>query len=101
MTATPPRPGPTTDNPAGRFFGALLMVVGALIALLSGLCTLAFGAMILAEPGGNGGAIGGGITMLSIFGGVPFLFGLALIFVGRGLYRAVRRPPPSVAKTFE
>ena len=41
LPPAPPYSNPE-GNPGGRFFGALLMVMGVLIALLSGLCSLGF-----------------------------------------------------------
>lgn len=57
------------------FWGGLLVVIGCLIAVLSGGCTLF---MIIS---------GGGLRMLFpiilIIGGAPFLVGLGLFFWGR------------------
>lgn len=99
LPPSPPSSNPE-GNPGGRFFGALLMVIGTLISLLSGLCSLGFGAMMLAEPSRDDAAYGG-LMFVAIVGGVPFLFGLAVIAIGRGLYRASRPKLPNLAKTFE
>lgn len=95
----PPRPNPE-GNAGGRFFGGMLMAVGALVALLSGLCSLGFFVVMLSERGGAG-ALLGGMIMVAIIGGVPFAFGLVIFFVGRNLYRISRPTLPNLAKTFE
>ncbi len=92
-------------NPGGRFFGGLLMVIGVLVGLLSGLCSLGFLVVMMSDSGHAGpesmSALSGGLVVVMIVGGVPFLFGVGIFFVGRALYRASRPKPPSVATTFE
>jgi hypothetical protein len=99
LTAPPP---PPSDHGAGHFFGILLMAAGALICALSGVCSLGVLGMMMASPGqgpGAASAIGIGLVVVAIFGGVPFVMGLASIFIGRHLYRS-SRPPPDLDKTF-
>lgn len=80
------------------FFGGALMAVGILIATLSGLCSGAviIGDLIKALRDGSSAPFGGGGVLL-VFGGLPFLVGLALFVIGRSIYRlaggADRRPP--------
>ncbi len=68
-----------------RFFGALMMAVGGLIAVLSSLCSFA----VLAVQGANGSAANwlSALATVAVFGGIPFAIGAVLVFVGRGLYR--------------
>jgi hypothetical protein len=67
-----------------------LFVIGGLIAVVSGLCT---GGMLLAGIS-DGSSEGQSIMMAGLMiGGVPFLFGLALIFVARKWGRKLPPPP--------
>lgn len=101
-SASPPAGPPISpeSNGAGRFFGALMMVAGVLIAGLSGLCTTVFGVAMIGEAGHNSRDVGGLLVVMAIFGGVPFGFGVLAFFIGRFLYRSGRRPQPPVA-TFD
>ena len=70
------------------FFGDALMALGALVAVLSGLCSTVFiGVSLKAafQDGAREFLFGAGLALA--FGGVPFLVGLALFFVGRVIYR--------------
>lgn len=98
MTAPPP--ANPDGNPAGRFFGALMMVAGVLIAGLSGLCTVVFGAAMTQEAGHNPREVGGLFAVMAIFGGIPFGVGVLAFFIGRFLYRSSRRQTPPVS-TFD
>ena len=67
-----------------RFFGVMMMAVGALMAALSGACTLLFaGGSLL---GGDRGSL---IPMALLIGGPSVAIGLGLWFGGRALYRKV------------
>lgn len=77
----------TTPSPTQRFFGGLLMAVGVLIMLASGLCSVAFIAMLMGE-GGNANDALQLLIAVAVFGGIPFALGVGL-FVGG---RALRRP---------
>ena len=72
------------------FFGAALMAVGGLIALLCGLCTLTYFVMG-ANSLGKGGEEGSYAPIMMIasllMGGVPTAVGVGLFFAGRGLRR--------------
>jgi hypothetical protein len=67
-----------------------LFVIGGLIATVSGLCT---GVMML--TGVNDGSSEGQAIMMAglVIGGIPFLFGLALIFIARKWGRKKAAPP--------
>jgi len=83
-------------NPAGRFFGGLLMVVGGLMAALAGLCTVVFVGSVVVEMGRGNQTIFGetaSFLMLSaVVGGVPIVVGVALFFLGRHLWRKSSAP---------
>lgn len=73
-----------------RYFGAMLMAIGGLIAVLSGLCSLTFLAFVLwnAASGGGRTVIADVVQMLTLmlaFGGIPFGVGLGVFFWGRSL----------------
>jgi hypothetical protein len=97
---TSPAPANPDGNPAGRFFGVLMMVAGVLIAGLSGLCTTVFGVAMTSEAGHNPREVGGLVVVMAIFGGIPFGFGVLAFFIGRFLYRSGRRPKPPLS-TFD
>lgn len=73
-----------------KFFGALLMAIGLLIATLSGLCSAGF-LMSLANGRGSGGHLNGAALMfVSVVGGVPFLGGVGMFLGGLTLVRSGR-----------
>jgi len=73
---------------AARFFGALLIVGGALIAALCGLCTLLFvGVGVSGGPQQSSGLV----ELALILGGVPTVFGGLLIWGGVALIRGARK----------
>lgn len=77
------------------FLGGLLIAVGGLIATLSGLCSLAvIGASysaVLKGPGVLGNLIGG-LLLVGVVGGVPFVLGVGLVIGGLAI---IRSSPPS------
>jgi len=66
-----------------RLIGGMLMAVGLLIAGASGLCTLL---MFAESPPWSGESLES-LTLVAIFGGIPFLVGTALFFAGRYIWR--------------
>jgi len=96
----PPTPRP---RPETAFFGWLLIVIGALLVVLCGGCTLIFWGVGIAgamqEPSGWGAMVGL-FFMTALIGGVPAAGGAVLIWAG---WRALHplRTPRTVAKTFE
>ena len=68
------------------FFGGLLLAVGILVAGVSGLCSLVVLGMGVAEPAGLGD-----LPIVLLIGGIPFLVGLGLFFLGRSMIRSARR----------
>lgn len=68
------------------FFGGLFMVIGGIIATLSGLCNVFYFFMMLvdafsAHHGWND--IQAGLGLMMIVGGIPFAVGLFLYWVGK------------------
>jgi len=75
------------DETVKRFFGGLLMAVGALIGGLGGLCTLGFvGTIIVAQTSG-GDHFDAALTALlcCAVGAIPMGIGAGLFFLGRSL----------------
>lgn len=62
--------------------GILLMIVGILVMLASGLCTVIFTVNMPAE-----------ILAFLIYGGIPFLLGFGLYTLGNGLRKSAQPPP--------
>jgi hypothetical protein len=62
-----------------RFWGGLLIAAGVVIALLSGLCTLAFAPSMLA---GGPRAVASSVLVVAVAGGAPFLVGVGLAILG-------------------
>ena len=76
---TSSEPPKRTGRVLARFFGGLLMAIGGLLAVSSGLCTLAF---IGASAWPNSGM---GMAMAPIallFGAVPMATGAGIFFAG-------------------
>jgi len=73
-----------SERMAGKRF-----LAGGLLALLCGLCTLAFGASAI----GGGGAVASSLLTVLIIGGVPTAAGVTLFCIGLGIYREGRRRP--------
>ena len=86
-------------SPVASFFGAALMAVGGLIAVLSGLCSLGFLAVLANAAFSNSaqpvtaqsipGLMVGLLTLVSI-DAIPVGFGVMMFVWGR----AIRRGPP-------
>ena len=77
-----------------RFFAAMLILVGGLMAVLCGLCTAVFFIGGVASPGGGDPMSGMDVAILSLFlGGIPTLIGVGLIFGGRALLKPPRASP--------
>ena len=89
-----------SDQPILRFFGSMLVAVGALIATLSGLCSVTLIApaiiQVLSDPSTLGNVLSGA-PLVAIIGGLPFLLGVALIVGGRALMGVSKPPPPASA----
>jgi hypothetical protein len=68
-------------------FGGILLAAGILIAGVSGLCSLVILGMGVTEPSG----VVDMLPIVLLVGGIPFLIGLGLFFLGRAMIRAARR----------
>ena len=104
MTSTEPSPA-SQPRPEGRFGGWLLIVLGALMVLLCGGCTLTFwGVGIVGlmqdHSGGAWGALVGLFILTSLVGGLPTAGGAILLWAGWRVLHPIR-PPRDAAKTFE
>ena len=74
-----------------KFFGGLLMAVGGLLVVSSGLCTLVFVGATLWPHSGMGVGM---IPLELLIGGVPGAVGLGVFFAGRAVYRGWPRMRP-------
>jgi len=95
----PARPDATT-----RFFGGLLIAVGAVFFALCGLCTLGFAGFSIISAFTEPNALGAGFGLLLtalLLGGVPALGGFILMRVGWGMYRGPAHPPRDAGKVFD
>lgn len=82
------------NRPIARFFGGLLMAVGGLIAVTAGLCSLSFVVIDIwqrfAYQRSGFAATPTELTIVMIFGGIPFAVGAGLFLGGRALWRGPR-----------
>ena len=98
-------PSPPAPRPEGRFGGWLLIVLGGLMLLLCGGCTLTFwgvGVAALMEDH-SGGAWGAAISLFLttlLVGGLPAAGGAILAWAGWRVLHPIRTPRDA-AKTFE
>jgi hypothetical protein len=98
-------PEPAPQRPEARFGGWLMIVIGSLLVLLCGGCTLTFwgvGFVGLAQDHSSNavGALVGLLLFTGLIGGLPTAGGAILIWAG---WRALHplKTPKTVAKTFE
>ncbi len=79
-----------------RIIGGILLAIGILVAGVSGLCSL----LLLTEQSSwSGPAAAESLTIIAVVGGIPFLVGLGIVFLGRHLLRTA--PPPAQPPTRE
>ena len=85
-----------SNNAVARFFGAALMAVGGLIAVLSGLCSVGFlGFMAYATFSGGSGNVSGreipamvaSVLSLIAMDAIPVGLGVAMFLWGRSIRR--------------
>jgi|APAra7269096979_1048534.scaffolds.fasta_scaffold124205_1 hypothetical protein len=77
----------------------VLMVIGWLIAITTGLCTGFFVIAGLADGSSGGEFSGADLVLMALFiGGIPCLFGVGLILIGRTWGK--RKPPPVSPEVF-
>ena len=85
-----------------RFLGALLMAAGGMVALLCGLCTLAFGVSTIANAvQTNNGAGLGFLIIPLLLGGLPAAGGGMVFFVGLKMFREGLRRQGVSASVFD
>jgi hypothetical protein len=75
-------PQAQTPRPRWTFISLALLILGLLILVPSGLCTVIFGGLILAEPGGSPGELLSIALMVLMFGVVPMAVGALLVWAG-------------------
>ena len=83
-------PSPSDAGPVVKLFGAFLMAVGGLLAVLSGLCSLTvFGTLLLNifQHRGQVAGLGMALPILLIFGGGPLAVGVSIFVWGRKIYQ--------------
>jgi len=73
-----------------RLLGGLMIAIGALVAGLSGLCSVAFFASVSGNYGDWQGAAST-LPLILLFGGIPIAAGIALAFAGRHVIRSAMR----------
>ena len=86
MSDTPRRP----VSPVVKLFGAMLMAVGGLIAVLSGLCSMTVLVVSIQNSMRFAPSAGGSVTvvlLILLFGGGPFVVGVGVFMWGRIIYR--------------
>ncbi len=77
-----PDPQTQTSRPRWTFISVALFILGLLILVPSGLCTVVFGGMILIEPDGSPGELLSIGLMVLMFGVVPMAVGALLVWAG-------------------
>lgn len=78
---SPPDPQTQTARPRWTFISVALFILGLLILVPSGLCTVAFGGMMLVEPGSSGEFLSIGLMVLML-GVAPMAVGALLMWAG-------------------
>ena len=68
-----------------KTLGGILVGVGILIAGLSGLCSLL---LFISEIGKSYNHMDETIAIIMGFGGIPFLLGLGMVFLGRHMNKS-------------
>ena len=66
-----------------QIIGYMMIAGGVLIALLSGACSIS----LLAAPSSSASVSLGEMTMVAVFGGLPFCGGVGLVIGGLALLR--------------
>jgi len=67
-----------------KLLGGIFMAIGILIAGASGLCSLVF---LFSMGSGEFSSA----SLVLVFGGVPFIIGLALILTGKAILESAKR----------
>jgi hypothetical protein len=78
-----------------NFFGYALMTIGWLIAGSAGLCTtVVVGVGLLSMTPETAASTFSYAPIPLLFGGIPIVVGIAMIYAGRYLLRSGKRHPP-------
>jgi alkylhydroperoxidase/carboxymuconolactone decarboxylase family protein YurZ len=85
---TMPEPSPSR---IAQFFGVMLIVVGLLMALLCGLCTLVIVGISLSNTVSVQAASNGMIGVAVVIGGIPAVMGGLLVWAGVSVLRSGRK----------
>lgn len=72
-----------------KLLGGIMLAIGILIAGASGLCSTVFMVSMIGQSLGTLPLTA--LPLVLIFGGIPFVVGLGLIFGGRALIRSADR----------
>lgn len=78
-----------------KMLGGCMLGAGILIAGLSGLCSLV---LILTEMPLTARDLSEGLPVVLVIGGVPFLLGIGMLFLGRFL---IRKDDPQARSTHQ
>lgn len=70
-----------------RLFGGILQAAGILIAGASGLCSLVFLGSIIDGNAQFGSELAQILMLVALFGGIPFVIGIAMFRWGRTIVR--------------
>ena len=89
------------DRRQDRFFGALLMAIGGLIAGLCGSCTATFLISALGNLSAYPGDSLGLMALVLVVGVMPTILGLLVFRAGLRRYRGRHREPRHPPKTFD
>ena len=93
---------PTPPSASASFVGWALIVMGGLMALLCGGCTLVMiGVAAFSSGTSPPAAIVGSAMVVLLFGGLPTLAGAVLVWAGWRIVRPLKPPPAKVGDTFK
>jgi hypothetical protein len=105
MTAPVAEPPP---SPGARFFGWLLLMLGALMVVLCGGCTLTLWVVTIlgasqthGAPGSAAALVASGVAVVAVIGGVPAACGGLLVWAGWRILRPRKPRQPAVGTTFD
>jgi hypothetical protein len=88
-------------DPAQRFFGWLLIVMGGLMLVLCGGCTVLMAGLGIAGAAASSSAVLSWLLIVGLIGGLPTAAGGALVWVGWLMVRRPRQTPKKVGETFD
>jgi hypothetical protein len=74
-----------------KLTGDILSGGGILLAGGSGICTLGVSLWMLVAEGGGSSERAAGLAIVAVFGGIPFLTGMSLFFIGRAISKRAQK----------